>query len=71
MKTPSDLASLQKQYDQMLKVAKQSFNNNVDLSPAFERELTQLTKVIKSMGGRVWLHLHSRHGKNLTTPWQG
>lgn len=55
MKTPSDLASLQKQYDQMLKVAKQSLNNNVDLSPAFERELTQLTKVIKSMGGRVWL----------------
>ena len=53
MKTPSDLASLQKQYDQMVKIAKRSLDGDVDLSPAFERELTQLTKVIKSMGGRV------------------
>jgi hypothetical protein len=53
MKTPVDLASLQKQYEMMVKVAKQSLNNDVDLSPAFERELTQLTKLVKSMGGKI------------------
>jgi len=53
MKTPMDLATLQKQYDQMVKVAKQSLNNNVDLSPMFERELVALTKVVKSLGGKV------------------
>jgi len=53
MKTPSDLATLQKQYDQMLKIAKRSLDADVDLSPAFERELLALTRVVKSMGGRV------------------
>jgi hypothetical protein len=47
------LSTYQKQYDQMLKVAKQSLNNNVELTPAFERELLLLTRVVKSMGGRV------------------
>jgi len=37
MKTPMDLPTLQKEYDAMLKVAKRSLDNNVDLSPAFER----------------------------------
>lgn len=53
MKTPMDLATLQKQYEMMVKVAKQSLNNNVELTPAFERELTQLTKLVKSMGGKI------------------
>jgi hypothetical protein len=43
----------QKQYDMMVKVAKQSLNNDVDLSPAFEQELLSLTKLVKSLGGKV------------------
>jgi hypothetical protein len=53
MKTPMDLVSLQKQYDAMVKVAKSSISHDVDLSPAFERELTALMRVVKSMGGKV------------------
>lgn len=53
MKVSSDLASLQKQYDQMVKIAKRSLDADVDLSPAFERELTSLMRVVKSMGGKV------------------
>jgi hypothetical protein len=53
MKTPMDLVSLQKQYDQMVKIAKQSMSRDVDLTPAFERELTALMRVVKSMGGKV------------------
>jgi hypothetical protein len=53
MKTPSDLATLQKNYDAMVKIAKRSLDGNVSLTPAFERELTQLMRVVKSMGGRV------------------
>lgn len=53
MKTPMNLEALQKQYEMMVKVAKQSLNNDVELSPAFERELTQLTKLVKSMGGKI------------------
>lgn len=43
----------QKQYDAMVKIAKQSMSRDVDLTPAFERELTQLTKLVKSLGGKV------------------
>ena len=53
IKTPMDLPTLQREYDAMVKVAKQSLNNDVDLSPAFERELTALMRVVKSMGGKV------------------
>ena len=53
MKTPMDLPTLQKEYDAMLKVAKRSLDNNVDLSPAFERELTLLMRAVKSLGGKV------------------
>lgn len=52
-KTPSDLPTLQKQYDQMVKIAKSSLDADVDLDPKFERELTQLMRVVKSMGGRA------------------
>lgn len=48
-----DLATLQKQYDQMVKIAKRSLDGDVDLSPAFERELTQLMRLVKSMGGKI------------------
>ncbi len=50
MKTPTDLATLQAEYDQMVKIAMES---DYDLDPKFERELTLLMKVIKSMGGNV------------------
>lgn len=53
MKTPMNLVTLQKQYDQMVKIAKRSLDADVDLSPAFERELTSLMRVVKSMGGKV------------------
>jgi hypothetical protein len=53
MKVSSDLATLQKQYDAMVKIAKRSLDADVDLSPAFERELTSLMRVVKSMGGKV------------------
>ena len=52
-KVPSDLATLQKQYDQMVAIAMDSIENDIDLDPRFERELTQLMRVIKSMGGNV------------------
>ena len=53
MKTPMDLPTLQREYDQMVKIAKRSLDNDVDLSPAFERELTQLMRLVKAMGGKV------------------
>ena len=53
MKTPFDLATLQREYDAMVKIAKRSIDANVDLSPAFERELTKLMRAVKAMGGRV------------------
>lgn len=48
-----DLPTLQKQYDMMVKVAKQSLARDVDLDERFERELTQLMRLVKSMGGKV------------------
>ena len=50
IKTPTDLKSLQAQYDQMVKIA---YESDFDLDPAFERELTLLMRLIKSMGGNV------------------
>ena len=50
MKTPMDLPTLQKQYDAMVQIA---IDSDYDLTPAFERELTLLMRVVKSMGGRV------------------
>jgi hypothetical protein len=49
----SDLQSLQREYDAMVKVAKQSIARDVDLDPRFERELTLLMKAVKAMGGKV------------------
>jgi hypothetical protein len=43
----------QKQYDQMKSIAMSSIQNDVDLDPRFERELLALTRLVKSLGGRV------------------
>jgi hypothetical protein len=43
----------QKQYDTMLKIAKSSMDSGVSLTPQFQNELLSLTKLLKSIGGRV------------------
>lgn len=48
-----DLATLQKEYDIMKKVALQSISRDVDLDPKFELELTLLMRTVKAMGGKV------------------
>jgi len=50
MKTPTDLKTLQAEYDLMVKIA---YESDFDLDPKFERELTALMKLIKSMGGNT------------------
>jgi hypothetical protein len=47
------VSDYQKEYDTMVKVAKSSIANGVELTPAFESQLTSLTKLLKSMGGKV------------------
>jgi hypothetical protein len=44
---------LQKKYDAMAKVAKSSIAHGVELTPQFESELLSLTKLLKSIGGKV------------------
>jgi hypothetical protein len=44
---------LQKQYDAMAKVAKSSIAHGVELTPQFQNELLSLTKLLKSIGGKV------------------
>jgi len=53
MKTPTDLATLQAEYDAMVKIAMATLDADQDLEPKFERELTLLMRVVKSMGGKV------------------
>lgn len=45
-----DLKTLQAEYDAMVKIA---YESDFDLDPTFERELTRLMKLIKSMGGNT------------------
>jgi hypothetical protein len=47
------VSDYQKDYDAMVKVAKQSISNGVELTPAFESELTRLMTLLRSMGGKV------------------
>jgi len=47
------LSQLQKQYDAMKAVAQSSMNANVSFDKTFHGELLRLTKLVKSMGGRV------------------
>jgi hypothetical protein len=53
MKTPTDLPTLQAEYDSMVKIAMATIDAGFDLDADFERELTLLMRVIKSMGGNV------------------
>lgn len=47
------LSQLQKEYDAMKAVAQSSINANVSFDNSFHQELLRLTKLVKSMGGRV------------------
>lgn len=47
------VAQYQKEYDTMLKIAKSSVANGVELTPQFQSQLLSLTKLVKSFGGRV------------------
>ena len=53
MKTPTDLATLQKQYDRYSTLAMSILQNGETLTPQFERELTLLMRAVKAMGGKV------------------
>jgi hypothetical protein len=53
MKTPTDLPTLQAEYDAMVKIAMATLDADLDLDPKFEKELTLLMRVVKSMGGKV------------------
>lgn len=44
------LEKLQAEYDLMVKIA---YESDFDLDPEFERELTNLMRVIKSLGGKT------------------
>lgn len=50
MAVSTDLATLQKQYDMMVRLAKEC---DYDLTDDFERELISLMKVVKSLGGKI------------------
>ena len=52
-KTPMDLPSLQAEYDAMVAIAMATLDADQDLDPKFERELTTLMRVVKSMGGNA------------------
>jgi hypothetical protein len=52
-KTPMDLPTLQAEYDSMVEIAMDTIESGYNLDPTFERELTLLMRVIKSMGGNV------------------
>lgn len=46
----TELAKLQAEYDLMVKIA---YESDFDLDPQFEKELTTLMRLIKSLGGKV------------------
>lgn len=52
MNTPR-LSDLQAEYDAMVAIAMATLDADLDLDPEFERELTQLMGLVKSLGGRV------------------
>jgi hypothetical protein len=47
------VSDYQREYDAMVKVAKSSIAHGVELTPAFESQLTSLARLLKSMGGKV------------------
>lgn len=48
-----DLPTLQAEYNSMVEIAMRSIDADIDLDPKFERELTLLMRLVKSMGGKV------------------
>lgn len=52
-KTPMDLPTLQAEYNAMVAIAMATLDADLDLDPAFERELTALMRVVKAMGGKA------------------
>jgi hypothetical protein len=51
--TMSKLNELQNEYNEMVKIAMDSINADIDLDPQFEKELTNLMRLVKSLGGKV------------------
>lgn len=49
----SKIADLQREYDEMVKIAMEALNSGFELDEEFEKELYRLMKVVKSLGGRV------------------
>jgi hypothetical protein len=49
----SKLKDLQAEYNEMVKIAMDSINADIDLDPQFEKELTNLMRLVKSLGGKV------------------
>ena len=48
-----DLATLQAEYDLMVKIAMESISLDLDLNAEFEKDLTNLMRLVKSLGGKV------------------
>lgn len=49
----SKLDELQREYDEMVVIAMEALDNDLDLDPKFERELFALMKIVKSLGGKA------------------
>jgi hypothetical protein len=47
------VSDYQKEYDKLKAIATSSLNANVELDDSFYNELLRLTKLLKSIGGRV------------------
>lgn len=47
------LSDLQAEYDAMVAIAMATLDAGYDLDPKFEKELTQLMRVVKSLGGNA------------------
>ena len=47
------VSDYQKEYDKLKAIAESSMNANVELDSSFYNELLRLTKLLKSIGGRV------------------
>jgi hypothetical protein len=49
----SKLKDLQAEYNEMVKIAMDNIHAGIDLDPQFEKELTNLMRLVKSLGGKV------------------
>jgi hypothetical protein len=48
------VSQYKKEYVKMKAIAESSLNANVELDSSFYNELLRLTRLVKSIGGRVW-----------------